>query len=500
MRETSKTKAVVFLSGARLMSMVVTLLAVRIYTGRLSEEGYGAALFALTCGLYMTALDFGYADGARLLLLRAFAPDSTDDPRPIWKVSSVMAALVGLGGIAVMIAVGYATHGGHDPWWNAQLFLLAGINFAAQNLMLSHVTYFAARRQFGHVATNNLIVALGGSCLGILFVILTRSPMSVVAGPACSSIVATYVSYRAIRREFQGPTPFRRDIARDCLKQGRKNYLTRTVALLSNSDQVLIGSDVGKAALANYNNSVRLPLALFDLSGSVTQAIQPDLARSHMKSETAFARSVDRNGLIAFATGACFIFVPCAFGAAILPVWLDGRAYALGATIMLCIGAYRMLELYYSCLGQAMFAAGKPQLTLPFVVWNGLCTALLTVPAARWNGLVGVAIMNISIHVAQFFPLTLLIKRKVVPELAYIQHVGRIGLMVGTVVLIAMGGSALCHTDWITHHPLVGVALTPFAMLLASALVFGLRMAPLPTPIAKRLPARFSSASESSEL
>jgi len=250
---------------------------------------------------------------------------------------------------------------------------------------------------------------------------------------------------------------------------------------------VLLGQAFSKEMVTHYSNSKRLPDGFSDLIGQLRQAVQSDLAKDHVAGDQQFANSVDRYSRIALGLSVCFLLVPSAFGAVILPLWFQDKAYQGGAVVMFGMALYRTFEQCFSTYGGAMSVALKPQYLIAPILWNGIATLCFTIPMAKWLGVEGLALMNVSIDVLQWLPLVWLMSKLIAPGLEIWAHLRKAASILAVGLGISLGSFFLMNTPYFQAHKLVGIALIPVMSFITGAIVFGLGMAPTPEAVVLRL-------------
>jgi len=99
-----------------------------------------------------------------------------------------------------------------------------------------------------------------------------------------------------------------------------------------------------------------------------------------------------------------FMMVPCAFGSAIMHLWVPDKIFGSASLVMLCVALNYAGELHYRALGTAYVARGTLYRSVWFPAANGVATVLLTMPIVRAYGLAGIGIMNAVFSLVQLYP------------------------------------------------------------------------------------------------
>jgi O-antigen/teichoic acid export membrane protein len=395
-------------------------------------------------------------------------------------------------GLAVFVALSRFLHVedlGHGREWTA-LFVASGAMFAAQYLYMGVATYFNARRQFGRLAVSNGAQSLLSGALALGLTLYYRTPQAYLAGFALSNFAVSLYNLGTISRQAKntkGVPFFNGNVLRETVKFGAKLVPTRAATVtMQTVDRLIITNTLGSAAMTPYGVASRLPEAAHE-SLPITMTLMPDLTRAHSEGEAEFAKSVDRATRVALMVGCGLILVPCTFADPVLRLWLGENYIATMAPVMVAIGIYRALEMFYSSLALTMIAHGSPQRVFPFTLYNAVMLLALVYPAAALFGIVGVAFLRVGIHVLQFGPLLAFTRNTVVPQLDMRKWLLR---LLGTLAVASAVG-ALGIASWklpiLQSEPWLALLLAPAAMALFFALVDRLGFAELPDGVRRRI-------------
>ena len=188
---------------------------------------------------------------------------------------------------------------------------------------------------------------------------------------------------------------------------------------------------------------------------------------------------------IGFVAAVGIIFVS-GFGDVILRAWMS-RTYDGFGVLVFLMGIYYGLELHHSTITRVFFAQGKPQLMLPFTLWNSIITVCATKYLALRFGLLGAASMNCFIDVAQIIPIHYYCSRYGVKELTLstllkitVSILG-IGTIAGLAVLLAFHNVSLGRGSYAL------VFAIPIFCVLLGAVYNRLGLIDLPNGIRKML-------------
>jgi O-antigen/teichoic acid export membrane protein len=231
-----------------------------------------------------------------------------------------------------------------------------------------------------------------------------------------------------------------------------------------------------------YSTAARIPEAGQEVL-PVNATVLPDLTKAHASGPVEFAKSVEKNTLTVFGVACAAILLPCAFAEPVLQVWLGDKYRPEMAWIMVMLGVYAALQMFYTALASAMIAHGSPQRVLPFTLYNAVVLMALAYPCAVRYGIVGLAALRLAIQVAQFVPIIAFTQRTIVPEIALGRWIGRLS----GVLLAALAFGIAGYASWSLPSAWVSISLVPVisGAFLMFCHVSGI--SPLPDGVRRRL-------------
>jgi hypothetical protein len=184
--------------------------------------------------------------------------------------------------------------------------------------------------------------------------------------------------------------------------------------------------------------------------------------------------------------GCGLIFLPCAFASPLLQLWLGNKFVPEMAWVMLAVGLYRTLETFYSSLALSMIAHGSPKRVLPFTLYNAVALIALMWPVAVAFGIVGVAVLRVAVHLAQFVPLMVMVRKWIAPEINLRHWLVRALATVGVAAVLAAIAVTLWGTPLVERQPWVALLLAPLFSAAYFVTVDRLGVANVPEGIKKR--------------
>jgi O-antigen/teichoic acid export membrane protein len=481
--------------AARIVGMGLQLAAVPLYLRWIGEAGYGTYALSGIIGMYIMVSDPGFSEAtvAQISKLRALGQeeDAWATQRTHLGVVLVLSVVV----ILTALLLGLVLHIGDMPLTRGGVVAMC-LLVAVQGLAFLVSTVFTAVLQALGRFTELSYVAVTTSLASVIFAValgfIYRSPLAVIAGQTLGSLIQPLFSYR-LAATFSGQRllapRIRRQYLNPLLANSMRELPNRIVALLGGTgDKAIIAGVLGVAVGGQYTRSARLPEALNDALQPVGSTALPELSRRHAIGDSEFAEGVVRTTLLSLSVGVSFILVPAGFGLPFLSVWLGPGMPALGPAILLGIAFYRMVQIYGQTFSMAFFAAGKPQISLPFGVFNALVTVTMTAVALKFYGLIGAVYMNVGIAAVMF------LAYGPVARMTAVRQLPLGSLMAKSIASVAIGGAFTWAGYELSHQTelggslrWVGLACIPAASLLCVGTLIAFRLCPVPAPIHSRL-------------
>jgi O-antigen/teichoic acid export membrane protein len=427
---------------------------------------------------------FGFHDGTQRNMTNAFDAGESARGFTVWNTYRTLLLIHAVVGFALMLGLSFVPALSHEVG-PASMFLAAGVMFVGQYLFFGSTIYFNARRQFGYLAVTNGAQILLSSVLALVLTLITRRPEAYLAGFAIGNGAVALYSIGSVARQSRGTegvNGFDREALRYAFDFGKKLYLTRVAAVVTSTFDRIIAKPLGTANIAVYSTAARIPEAGQEVL-PVNATVLPDLTKAHAAGPKEFARSVEKNTLTVFGVSCAAILVPCAFAEPVLLLWLGDKYRPEMAWIMVMLGVYAALQMFYTALAGAMIAHGSPQRVLPFTLYSAVALIALAYPCGMRYGIVGLAALRLAIQVAQFVPIIAFTQRTIAPEISLGGWLGRLSGVLALATLFAGGA----YASWSLPSVWVPVALLPVASVAFLAVCHATGLSPLPESVLRRL-------------
>jgi O-antigen/teichoic acid export membrane protein len=501
----SKARSSVVLSAASIFGLGLNFLALPWLIRWLGPAEWGLLLYFQTLSLYVGLIDIGFTNGAIKRMAEAFGDE---DRAQAWKVQRCLfwvQLALGTGGLFIfaLLALGVATSASFAafllPTTNEHIYRLEwllpliGTSFWINAATGALTPVFVAGEKFGSMAVRDAIqrvlsLALGliaARTYGTLFAYLLASNIGAVLG-----FLLNFVTLRRAFPDFALRPQFDKHVFRDLSIIGGRSYVHRIGSMLANSVHIPLMAKAGGAVLpTQYQLAGRVPEAIKAIVDPISQTVLPHLTREAAKDRQLFARSVERYSMIGLGLGISLILVPAGFGSAILAVWAKNNPALTPVShiVLLLLGIYFTFELFFIMLTKAFYALGTLHYMAPFSLFNAAATLVLTVPVVRNFGLVGIAVQNVAIDLAQLVPMLWVVKRYAAPDLRLWSQLRNILIAMGVGVGVALGAFWLVNFEPIASHPWLALAFIPIASAVTFALLATLRPVPLPEDLRRVL-------------
>ncbi|MFY9233984.1 MAG: oligosaccharide flippase family protein [Fimbriimonadaceae bacterium] len=461
----------------------------------IGPDEWGLFIFLQVISLYVGLIDVDLSNGAIKRMTEAFA---LGDREGAWRVQRCQfgahIALAGIGFLAFLLLstvlpLPQTALPIEQAGW---LFFLTGTNFVINALSAAMGPPFVAGEKFAAMAIRDSIqrvlamaVAVWAAyTYGTLFAYLLAWNVAALFG-----FVLNFITLKISFHDFRLAPAWDRSIMKDLFTIGVRGYVHRIGSVLANSVHLPLMAYAGNAATAaRYQLAGRIPEALMSVVSPGMQTVVPHLTREAADDPQAFAKSVERYSLIALGAGIALILVPAGFGKAFLDLWARGNP-ALSASaslVLVLLGGYFTLELFYMMLTRAFHALGTPHYAAPFTLFNAAATLVLTVPVVLNLGIAGVAAQNLAVGLVMLVPMVLVVKKRAASELDVSRHVFRAVASLALGAAISVAAFWLVRTPVLEGRPWLALALVPLFSACAFGLLVRLGLVPMPHAIAAR--------------
>lgn len=488
----SRSTGVLWLVGLRFVIIFLQIVGLAVSIRILGEEQYAVAVYLGTIRILWQFVDLDIPQGLIQVLSRTFKIDEAK-AWTYFRSGLFLHLIIGLIGAAGLI-LGPLYLGQTKELHNyPQLGLLctvAGLQFFFDVYGSAFNAPFNAREQFARVAALTSVVPVFAIGMTIVFVIWLRSPVAILLGTLTDSVLQFALKiWFILKREKDFPIlpKYNSQSCRDIISIGLKSYVAGlSTRIASTADKVIIFNFLGKEASTIYNLACRIPQILLEAFGKVAESVTPEMTHVSANEPEKLADIFRRNfKFIGFVAAVGIMFVS-GFGDVIQRAWLN-KHYENFGSIVFIMGVYYGLELHHSTITRVFFAQGRPQMMLPFSLWNTLVTVTMTKFLAVRYGLLGPASMNLFIDVAQIIPIHYYCSRHGVKEISTSEM-----LKMSAKILLpgaAFGLAALLILSRIEpgRWCYAAILLIPVLCVLLAALYMRLGLLDLPSGLEKML-------------
>ena len=406
----SRSKGVLWLVGLRFVIILLQIVSLAISVRVLGIDNYAVATYFALIRVLWQFVDLDVPQGLIQILSKTFRVDE-GKAWQYFRSGLFLHLVIGLVGCTGLILgplyLGQSKELHNYPQLNL-LCLLAGLQFLFDTYGSAYNAPFNAREQFAKVAGLTSVVPVIAIGLTIIFVFWLRSPVAILLGTLVDSVMQFVLKIWFIRTRETGfpvlPT-FNKENCRNIVSMGLRSYfagLSTRIATIA--DKIIIFNVLGKDLSGIYNIASRIPQILLEALGKIAESVTPEMTHVSANEPHKLAEIFRRNfKFIGFVAAVGIMFVS-GFGDVIQRAWLN-KHYENFALLVFLMGIYNGLELHHSTITRVFFAQGKPQMMLPFSLWNSVITLSLTGYLATRYGLLGPASMNCFIDVAQIIPI-----------------------------------------------------------------------------------------------
>jgi hypothetical protein len=298
----NKTVGTALMVIAKLGSLVLQLLSVRLILGWLGPDQYGLFLVTQVWASYLVVLDLGIWIGVQKVIAEAKAAGDQEvldflirlQFMTTWLIAAASLTLFVVLGVLYRLAEAHST--GLVPSMN--LIVLSALAYLGGAYCNACIIVLIAQERFRGTAAMSLLQSFLSVIGAIVAAYIFKSPESVAGGMAvglwlCAAISRQVTGRRAIKGSRWRPETFRH-----VWTVARRGYPHRVASLIGKSaDRAVIGL-FNPAQLTVYGNACKVPEVLEDLTVLMIQTTVPQLTRVHEKPRE-FAELINRNGLIA---------------------------------------------------------------------------------------------------------------------------------------------------------------------------------------------------------
>lgn len=404
-----KSRQSLLLIGARVLSLLVTLVSTPFFYSWLGKERYGLYAIGLNYYLFVSLLDIGFNVGAQKRMTEAF---HEGDDEAAWRIHRVQ-LLCGFGVIllayAVYLLLGLTQHiPGISYAETKPFFAFIGLQFCASWASLYFSSVLSARHKFGMQGLMYFLTTFCAASGALLLAYDYRTIVSVAAGYGVGSFVglAVFMIVLKIRDPgFQLRMSWDGEIVKDIARLGATNYPNRFVGTVANrSDRQIIFTYFNTALAGMYAIASRPAEIGTELLASMVDTMQPEVTKSVRDGMEKASAVLHRNSLIVWAVACSCLIVPSSMGESLIHQWMHRDLFELQGLVTWMIAINYAGELHYRALGTLYVAKGTLYRTVWFPAANAVLTLALTLFVVRSWGLPGVGVMNALFTLVQLYP------------------------------------------------------------------------------------------------
>ena len=488
----SIARSTALLSVARLVTIVLNIFALPLYLDWIGEGGYGQIEWIVLIVNYcVLVFDPGFSLSNQNQLGSAHTAGDNDRFGKLFRSHRTMLAGLGVIGIAINVFLPLI----YRPDWYINnrdyslFFLFAGLQLFFYFQSVVYTGVFASKREFGIVAKANVIGSIINAVVSLTGVYFIRHPWAFVLGNVVQGIIVTGILHWNIRKEsYAGfSLDFYRDLYAPNFSFAKKYAWNNVGTILGKVDRSVIESVLSAKALGIYGAAARFPAIYGDLM-PLNQVYQPELARAYEEGPSVFSKMIYGALLATFAIIATSLFIPSSLAEPLLRALLRAKYSPEMAPIFVAACLDHGLSIYGTMVSVCAFAARKPQMTTPFVLYFGILTCSLAYPVAIHFGIVGIAWSRVGIQLSQFFILEWVIRKYLAPEFPYAKFMRKKILMAVFAAVFWGLGFALTQIPLIAQYPVVALSMAPIITLPYLLVLVRTRTITLPEKISNKIP------------
>lgn len=489
----SKVRSFAWLSSARLLSAVLQVFVIRFIFDIVGAAAFGAFMYMQAISRIISILDLQYGEGAQREFVKHFESGNDREGFRAWvtlKWALIGTAVVLL--LAHIVAGFFITFKEFDVPKGISFFVLAsGFFLLSSQLYYGVNVYFIGRRKYGVLSITSALLSVITSVVGIAGLFLTRKIEGYIFGYALATLMIACLNIYLVEKDRKaagakdGPSL---QLFKSFAALGLKGMPNRLLAVATSMGVPLVIKPImGEKNLGMYSSAARFPEVAYDTL-QFSSLILPELTSAFYKGQKEMGQAIRRYSLLSVGMTVTLVLIPTGFGLPVLQLWLGPSYSSPMEWVMVGIGLHRVFESMLSTLGFSMVAAGQPQRTLPFFLWDAIMTVILVPIGVIHYGIVGAIAAKVAIHVMQVIPFMLFARKTLSPELAFGSWLRDFFFTVFLGCGIAFGCFFLMTSGFGRSNPWIGFLALPAAMLLYGVLITRTKCVDLPESIRRRLP------------
>lgn len=489
----SKLRSTTYLSLARFISVALGLVAYRFYIQWLGPSNWGLVAVATTLSQnILLVADPSLSTGLANKLVEATTQGDQDRFDRLVASHRFMMLLTGFVGLLAHFVVAFTTNLNIPGGLNGSLLLFGsgGLSLFFYLSFQGLSAIMQSRSLFPAMALSTLVGTMANLVVSVILTFGTKHPWGFMFGTMSGSLVMAIMGTIFLKKEglLKLPIRYHRDAYRPIWTYGKTGIFLNSGTALGQSDRYAIKSTINDAAVGQYDLAARVPMTLLQML-PIPAIFQPEMARAYFEGPKNFAESFEKNMQSGLVLILGCLFLPSAFGAALLKFWLGPENVT--PEMIWVIGLYSIDSTFamYNWLGSNAFAASsKTHILIPFLLFAGGSVLLFSTPVAAAYGIIGAAGLRVAIQLAQFFFFDWAVYRFVCPEIHLARHMMRKTL----IFMLALGvwglGYEVSQVEWLKVN---FIFQAPFLPALVYTFVFlcgRLKLVTLPAKLKRFFP------------
>lgn len=470
------------------ISIAVSLVQFSILLRRLPLEIAGIWMVFTNLGGYVLFLDLGLSPTlGREISFAAGNPELTDNARAA-RVETLIRSCTA---VVAMLALVVALFGAVGGWGYLRTVVPARLASTTRPAWFVYILgaalnlvgegWFAGIYGLGHVF-NEKIIRSAGAVLGLLFMTIAVFSRTGFMGLAIAYLLQSLCVIVIVRIALSRLTPhsaargsFDLQTIRGLIGPSLKYAATLLGGILIlQTDNIVIASILGPAAIPNYQAVAKIVTMLMTLSMMLVLTSMPIVSQAHARGDTAaIVRMLHRNIRLTLSVMVILgSFVAC-FIDRFISAWL-GPNHFVGFHIVWVLLAVMLLEAHHQAMAASTVAAGKIVFVAPALI-AGVLNIIFSIVLARHFGLIGVVFGTMIAQVttnnwyAPWYTMRLF-------KISFHQHLRTVILPVISLIVVMLGTGGMVRLLTASLPNVVSVGIGAISTILVGAACFSFIM------------------------
>lgn len=493
-RPVSRLRGTAYLTASRVVNIILSFFAVRLYFDVLGAEQYGLVLFSVVFIAYYNLFDLGIQYSTGLRYAQLVEKEETDELKDCFRTTlglTLIFASVAL----VLFSVGgyvYSRWYAQDdlanwPWLLPLVAITPFFHFLQHplgSLNFAHERYDVLLK---YNSLNSLLLNL----LPMALVYFFRNPYAHVGGSAIAAFLF-FATFAGIVHKHHGVSwlipKIDKGHAKDLITTGIPLLWSKVPGTIAGSLERFIIGPANPATLASYTTSGRIPEVSRDAYRSATDTSFQAMAKAGVDPNRDFLEVMSKYLRMVTVGALVVVLIPAAFAHPILAIWLPEQvaAFPYMPVIMMILGWFALNETYNQMFGMCALAKGVPKLLVYFSIYQVIAKAIFSFLGFRYYGVIGLAAVNMGVSFSQVIPMALVYHRVLKLSGSPWRTVREYG------AILALGGSVFALGVWVAAllmpiSPWLALLALPPMQLAVILLAKRLDLAPYPEALLKLL-------------